>query len=162
MKTGNVTLQKGPIPTVEEIQGILKKYTQQKRPSTRASRRAISWAEDALEALKSEKDYSKISLLVQIIHFGDFMLVALPGEVFAEIGMDIEKRIGGDVLVVGYSNNAKAGYIPVAEQFPLGGYEVDGAAKYYDLFPYVPETAEHLISATVRMALDMKQERSFE
>jgi len=156
MKTANVTLQKGPIATVEEIQGVLEKYRQQKKPHTWASRRAMSWAEDALEALKSRGGYSEISLLVQIIRVGDFAVVALPGEAFAEIGLEIEKRIGGDVLVVGYSNNAEAGYIPVAEQFPLGGYEVVGAPKYYDLFPYVPETAEHLISATVRMAIDMK------
>ncbi len=160
MKTANVTLQKGPMPTVEAIEGTLKKYTRQKKPHTWASKRAMSWAEDALEALRSEREYSKISLLVQIIRLDDFMMVALPGEVFAEIGMEIEKRIGGDVLVVGYSNNAEAGYIPVAEQFPLGGYEVLGAPKYYDLFPYVPETAEHLISATVETALDMKDLRS--
>lgn len=157
MKSANVTLQKGPIPEVEEIQSLLAKYRQQKKPHTWASRRAMSWAEDALEAVKSERDYSEISLLVQSIRFDGFTVVVLPGEVFAEIGMEIERRIEGDVLVLGYSNSAEAGYIPVAEQFPLGGYEVVGAPKYYDLFPYVPETAEHLISATVRMALDMKQ-----
>jgi hypothetical protein len=36
----------------------------------------------------------------------------------------------------------------------MGGYEVDGAVKYYGLFPYLPEAAQRLISGTVKMALE--------
>jgi hypothetical protein len=152
--TASVILQKGPIPTVGEIQDVLKKYKQLGKPNSRASRRAMSWAEDALEAIAAEKNVAEIAVLVQSIRLRNFAIVALPGEVFAQIGMDIEKRIEGEALVLGYSNNAEAGYIPTVEQFSLGGYEVDGSAKYYGLFPYKPETAERLISATVRLAKD--------
>jgi hypothetical protein len=154
VKTASVSLPQGPIPTVEEMQEAVKQRKSKGGAETFASRRALSWAEDALEALRSGKDCSKISLLVQGVRLGDLTIIILPGEVFAEIGMEIEKRIGGDVLVAAYSNQAEAGYIPAAEYFPMGGYEVDGAVKYYGLFPYLPEAAQRLISGTVKMALE--------
>ncbi|MEM3046385.1 MAG: neutral/alkaline non-lysosomal ceramidase N-terminal domain-containing protein [Candidatus Bathyarchaeia archaeon] len=64
------------------------------------------------------------ALEVQAIRIGDAVLVGIPGEAFAEIGLQIKS--GSDrrgVLVVGYANGF-VGYIPTEEALREGGYEV--------------------------------------
>ena len=73
------------------------------------------------------------------MRIGDAVLVALPGEVFLEIGLAIKQQAGPEhVFVVAYSNNCEIGYIPTAAAFPEGGYEVDAAPYYYGLFQLSP------------------------
>ena len=73
---------------------------------------------------------------------GDTIIVGLPGEPFLEIGDEIRKRSGvANVLVAGYANQA-IGYVPIATEFPLNGYEV-GCARF------TPEAAGTLIEAAL-------------
>ncbi|MER3486467.1 MAG: hypothetical protein C4345_11360, partial [Chloroflexota bacterium] len=57
---------------------------------------------------------AEIEAEVQVLRFGDFWIVALPGEVFVETGGRIAATMpgGGErTLVTSYSNGA-AGYVP--------------------------------------------------
>jgi neutral ceramidase len=80
---------------------------------------------------------------VQALRLGpDLAIVGVPGEPFIQIARAIRERAGiRDVLVAGYANEA-IGYVPVAEEFSRGGYEV-GCARYS------PEAAALLIDASV-------------
>jgi neutral ceramidase len=81
---------------------------------------------------------------VQTLRFGpDTVIVGLPGEPFLQIGEEIRRRSGlQNVMVAGYANEA-IGYIPVATEFALDGYEVGSAH-------FTTEAAHSLIEGGVR------------
>jgi neutral ceramidase len=69
-------------------------------------------------------------------------IVGIPGEPFFGIGEEIRRRSGfTNLLVAGYANEA-VGYLPVAGEFALHGYEV-GCARYE------PDAAEQIVEAAV-------------
>jgi hypothetical protein len=60
---------------------------------------------------------------VQVFRIGEFAVCALPGEPFAETGLDIKKQSPlKPTMMVGMANDY-AGYLPTEEQHALGGYE---------------------------------------
>lgn len=69
-------------------------------------------------------DYpARFRTVVQAFRIGDLAIVALPGEPFCQIGMNVKgKSPFKTTMMVGMANDY-AGYIPTAEQFELGGYE---------------------------------------
>jgi hypothetical protein len=79
------------------------------------------------------------------------VIVALPGEPFAAAAHQIRAHAGpGDtVLVAGYSDGCP-GYLPPAEEFAHGGYEVVEAHRYYGLAgPFAEGGSERLVAAAV-------------
>ncbi len=79
----------------------------------------------------------------------DCVVVSLPGEFFVDIGRDIERQCGyPHVLIAGYANNY-LGYVPTADEFPNGGYEV-GCARFE------PEAAAMITDAAVRTARSLR------
>jgi len=66
---------------------------------------------------------------IQAMRIGNAILVALPGEPFAEIGLSIKKNIQSHdesvkaVFVIGYANDIEMAYIPIAKAYGEGGYE---------------------------------------
>jgi hypothetical protein len=101
---------------------------------------------DALE--RGEKDFS-ILLETQAIAIGDCALVGMPGEIFVNIGLAVaEKSPFKRTIHVSHANGS-AGYVPTADQIPLGGYEIGLArANKYGL-PIVPESDEVLINSAL-------------
>jgi len=80
---------------------------------------------------------------VQVIRLGNTALVAIPVEPFAEIGVAVKKRSPADwTLFSGYSNGYY-GYMPMRENYPEGGYEVDTT-------PFALGAAEQMIEACVQ------------
>lgn len=70
---------------------------------------------------------------VQAIKVGSMAIVALPGEIFSSLGRAIKEASpfpAPGTLVAGWSND-NVGYIPDQDAYPLGGYEVDLASRYY-------------------------------
>jgi hypothetical protein len=91
---------------------------------------------------------------VQALGIGPLAIVALPGEIFSSLG----RRIKGDsplapprTIVAGWAND-NVGYIPDADAYPLGGYEVDSASRYYG-YPagWAREAGEALVAAAGRL-----------
>ena len=71
-------------------------------------------------------------------------LAAIPGEPFVEIGLQIKKQSPIEhTLFSGYSNVGWA-YIPVAEAYPLGGYEVE-------VTPFSPDAAGIIVGETLSL-----------
>jgi hypothetical protein len=70
---------------------------------------------------------------VQVLKLGPVAVVALPGEIFSSLGRTIKDAspfTAPRTVVAGWSND-NVGYIPDRDAFPLGGYEVDLASRYY-------------------------------
>lgn len=63
------------------------------------------------------------SVPVQAIRLDDQVIATFPGEVFLEFGHQVMRSSGRDVMIFGLANDY-VGYLPTAEAFGQGGYEV--------------------------------------
>ncbi|MGI9069376.1 MAG: neutral/alkaline non-lysosomal ceramidase N-terminal domain-containing protein [Pyrinomonadaceae bacterium] len=75
----------------------------------------------AREALALPDGHLPIEL--QGFRLGDAAFVAIPGEVFVEIGLAIKRRLPYMTFVIGIANGY-IGYVPTREAYADGGYEV--------------------------------------
>jgi len=84
----------------------------------------LEYYERNLSLLREEKaKKTKVPLEVQVFRIGDIALVAVPGEMFVEIGLEIKAQSGlKNTFVIGYANGY-VGYIPTLKAFEEGGYE---------------------------------------
>ena len=136
------------IPTLEEARQRLECARATGRPWSPT----LEWAEDLCRTLEQGPVLPYAETLVQAMRVGDAVFLALPGEVFVEIGLAIKRRAGVDPLfVVAYSNDTQIGYIPTASAFSEGGYEVVSAPYYYGLFRLSSECERILVEAGVRV-----------
>lgn len=60
---------------------------------------------------------------LQGIRIDDAVFVAIPGEVFVEIGLQLKQLAAYKLFIVGIANGY-IGYLPTKEDYELGGYEV--------------------------------------
>jgi len=110
-------------PTDTELNALTaSKETYQQRWATRMIR-----ARQRNEPVRSSYPYP-----VQLWQIGDQWVVGLGGEVVVEYAIDVKKRLGADVFVIGYSNDVM-GYIPSERVLGEGGYEGDSSQMVYGL-----------------------------
>lgn len=64
---------------------------------------------------------------IQILRLGDIYILGLPGEVLAEVGMEIRKRTDIDKLILISLSNDIIGYVCHQDAYEEGGYEPDSA-----------------------------------
>ena len=80
------------------------------------------WALRALEI--ADRKQPTIRARVQVICVGDVSLVAVPCELFHELGLDIKRESPFPHTVVVELANDNIGYVPRQEDYENGGYEV--------------------------------------
>ena len=81
---------------------------------------------EAMKILRVHKMEDKpFDIEVQTIGLGDLGIVALPGEVFVELGLDIKKKSPYKHTLILTLNNNKLGYVPNEDAFQYGAYEVE-------------------------------------
>jgi hypothetical protein len=68
--------------------------------------------------------------LVGALSIGDLAISLLPGEVFLRLGMQIKESSPFKHTLVSAYNNVSLQYIPTADQFPEGEFEVVGGWRY--------------------------------
>jgi neutral ceramidase len=108
---------------VERAEGILAK----------AQGRSLSSAEEiyARETVLI-KDYPKdVPLILQTMRIGDLGIVAIPCEVFVEIGLELKARSPFKPTFTIELANGCNGYLPTPAQHKLGGYETWRARSSY-------------------------------
>lgn len=82
----------------------------------------------------------------------EIALLGMSVEPFAEIGLAIQRDSPfAQTLVSGYSGLSFA-YLPTADAYPLGGYEIE-------VTPFAPEAADIAISAAVDLLRQLKESR---
>ena len=84
----------------------------------------LEYYERNLRLLKEEQAKEmRLPLEVQVFRMNDIALVAVPGEMFVEIGREIKAQSGvKNTFIIGYANGY-IGYIPTLKAFEEGGYE---------------------------------------
>jgi hypothetical protein len=85
----------------------------------------------AREGVLLDRYPSTVPVLLQAIKIGDLRIAAIPCEVFAEIGLEIKKRLRPKPAFTIELANGYNGYLPTPEQHKLGGYETWRARSSY-------------------------------
>lgn len=88
---------------------------------------------------------------VQVIQVGeDTAVVALPGEVFVELGLAIKQASPyRNTIVIELANSDESGYIPTRIAYQGGGYEVINSV-------FQPGGGEKLVDAAIELLREMK------
>jgi len=89
---------------------------------------ASSMVEVRLPKLKG--GFQNRRLLVQALKVGPLTLIAFPGEMFAQTGLDIRKSSTRNVITVSCANGY-VGYVPPRKEYARGGYEVNYAPRVF-------------------------------
>lgn len=90
---------------------------------------------------------ASLQVRVNALRWGRVGLVALPGEIFSKTALDIRALMEQNGFVVCYADD-NPGYIPPAEEYAHGGYEVDEAHRYYGMpATFAEGSAERLARA---------------
>jgi hypothetical protein len=106
---------------------------------------------DLANQRKQPADPSPVKVRLQALRIGDIAFVAMPGEPFAEIGVEIKKASPfPHTLFCGYSNGEGGDYMPVESEYAFGGYEVERT-------PYAPTAAAALVRAASAMLRELQQ-----
>ena len=85
----------------------------------------------AREGVLLDRYPATVPVVLQVIKIGDLRIAAIPCEVFAEIGLEIKKRISPKPAFTIELANGYNGYLPTPEQHALGGYETWRARSSY-------------------------------
>lgn len=100
---------------------------------------------DLLEKWKQPVDESPIEVEVEIWRIGDVAIVSMPGEPFAEIGVEIKKASPFPfTMFCGYSDGTGGDYMPISCEYDQGGYEVERT-------PYGKDASQKLIAETISL-----------
>ncbi|NUQ70045.1 MAG: neutral/alkaline non-lysosomal ceramidase N-terminal domain-containing protein [Chthonomonadales bacterium] len=75
---------------------------------------------------------------IQVLSIAGAKFVGLPAEVFVQYALDFDIQTDQPVFTLGCTNGA-LNYLPTAADYPLGGYEVEQAHRYYDSLMYTAE-----------------------
>jgi hypothetical protein len=102
------------------------------------SRRRLRWAQIHRDAVVAGQP-ATLDFELQAIRLDDMALVAMPGEIFVEIGLAIKAASRAPhTMVCGYSNGLYF-YVPTAAACAQGGYEVESYRNF--LWPSGPTSA---------------------
>jgi hypothetical protein len=72
---------------------------------------------------------------IQRLSLGPVQVLGFPAEMFVQYALDFDRQAEGPVISLGITNGVH-GYVPVAADYPHGGYEVRGAHRYYGVLPF--------------------------
>jgi len=88
---------------------------------------------------------------VCLLDLGGVAIITLPGEPFLAVAEAVKAATDKPVLVLGYADGVP-GYLPTADEYRHGGYEVVDAHRYYGMrAAFAPGGAERLIAAAVKL-----------
>jgi len=110
-----------------------------------------AWAAWANHWLEQRPTPSQWLGRVGLITVGDLRIATLPGEPFLAVADRVRGGLGEHTIVLGYCDGV-SGYLPTADEYEFGGYEVCDAHRYYGMpGPYAQGSAERLADAAISL-----------
>ncbi len=110
-----------------------------------------AWAAWADNWLEHPPEPSQWLGRVGLITVGGLIIATLPGEPFLAIADRVRAGLGERALVLGYCDGV-SGYLPTADEYVHGGYEVCESHRYYGMpGPYAQGSAELLTDAVISL-----------
>ncbi|MGQ9515297.1 MAG: neutral/alkaline non-lysosomal ceramidase N-terminal domain-containing protein [Thermoproteota archaeon] len=157
--TRKIELPLQELPSEEEIEKERNEYLRNLETAKQRNERGtielwqglLEWANATTELVRKGKRELKQEIQMQAMRIGNIAIVAIPGEPFIEIALEVKKRSKfKHTIVAGYSNGC-IGYMPTPEAIEKGGYEVDSAHKYYDIAPLAPSAFNMIVDTAVQL-----------
>ncbi len=139
------------LPLMEDISAIPDLMSDgDRRAITSFVDQRIPWAAEVVDNPAGGGQAVPIEL--QALRIGGLRLVGLPMEPFSAIGLALrESPPGGMIMPAGYANGC-VGYVPTADAYALGGYEVATSFAYFRLpRPLAPQCAQLVIAQGLRL-----------
>lgn len=148
-------------PSTQELAAVIEQATEQiayiRRsglPShrERSHHAMLAWAEACAQLQDRNRLPTFVRAEIQVIRLGTLAFVAVPGELFVDLGLAIKQQ--SPVLrthIVTYANG-NVGYLPTSTAYAQGGYEVDIAHRYYG---YPASVAPEAGNIVVNTALEL-------
>lgn len=119
-------------PTPANLGALARKYARE-NPDTARGGWVRKWTAHWRRAFKAGTRPARgLEMDVHFLRLGDVAFLGLAAEVMAEYGHWLRERLGGKLIVAGYTNG-EIGYLPTREAIGQGGYE--GAFHLYDNHP---------------------------
>lgn len=106
------------------------------------------WARDCLQVAGTPQPAAQ-PFELQGLRIGDVTFVGLEGEIFVDYQLDFEAIEGTQVVLCGFTNGC-IGYVPTAEEYPAGGYEVDQAYRVYPSVLMIAPESDGIVRGAVR------------
>lgn len=135
-----VTLDMAELPDRDFAQRQVAKYQHELAAAKQAGagigklhvrQRLLAWSELVLRTIDHTEGRVTRKLRVWAMRLDDFGLVAVNGEPFAELGLEVKRRSPlPNTIFLGYSNGC-LGYLPTPEAFAEGGMEVEESYRNY-------------------------------
>jgi hypothetical protein len=105
---------------------------------------------DLLEKWQRPVPPDPLQIELQALRIGDQAIVAMPGEPFAEIGVAVKKASPfAATMFCGYSDGIGGDYLPTADEYQHGGYEVERS-------PYAPGADDLVIAAGIQLLQNLR------
>ena len=123
--------------------------------------RFVTWAEALVDACETNR--RTIDFEVQALRIDDLALVGLSAEVFSGTGQEIKARSPIPYInVLGYSNGCVM-YLPRAQDYPPGGWDVHVRYKIPDMLfqnylvpvAFRPESEQRVVETALRLLREL-------
>ena len=143
----------------EELQLKIPSYTEQEVAEANVNAQKESDHEsstpeirEAMKILRIDKRNGQpLDAEVQAFGLGDVGIVALPGEIFVELGLAIKEQSPFKHTLILTLSNHSVGYVPNEAAFPYGAYEVE-------VSQVAPGEGERLVISAVKLLQEIKNE----
>jgi hypothetical protein len=143
--------------TVARQREILEQARSGPQGTQNVARRLLERAEVVLHHVLAGKPVVR-DLEVWALRINDVGLVAVNGEPFAELGLEVKRRAPlPSTFFLGYSNGC-LGYLPTPEAFQEGGMEVDESVRNY-LLPaaFTPEWGPAVVETSLELLRQLSE-----
>ena len=105
-----------------------------------------------LNAEGEKEQYETVEM--QFFQLDEGALIGVANEIMCELALEVAKKAGKTVFLGGYTNGS-AGYLPTAEEYDRGGYEVFWSMlEYFMYYPRVMPLERDSAETIVEMALE--------
>lgn len=105
-----------------------------------------------LNAEGIKEQYETVEM--QFFQLDEGALIGVANEIMCELALEVAKKAGKTVFLGGYTNGS-AGYLPTAEEYDRGGYEVFWSMlEYFMYYPRVMPLERDSAETIVEMALE--------
>lgn len=154
------------LPSLAEAKAIQERWTKilaERRArdaqewEIRLAVKMVRWTQALVESAAQE--HPTFSLNLQAIRVNDVVLTGMNVETFFETGLTIrEKSPFRDTFVLGYTNGSTS-YLPRAEDYPEGGWKLDGSYAVPDMLfqfynvpvAFKPDAEQRAIDGTLKL-----------
>ena len=133
--------------------------TPQSRGPIHVAKRLVQWSQLVLETIDSGEQRITRDLKCWAFRVNDIGIVAVNGEPFAELALEVKRRSPlAHTLFLGYSNGC-LGYLPTPEAFDEGGMEVNESYQNYMLpVPFSREWGPAVVDTTMELLQELTGE----